>query len=334
MKVNCIKKNALSLIRLLISGFVSIIILNFICYFYAYTGVHLHSQDGATDYVWPSNQIKSDMNEGFAHFRADENGYTNIEYRDDIDILLMGSSHMESVHTPIEENVASYLNYYLPNKFTYNIGIGGHQIYHLANNLDDALEKFKPNEYVILETDRVFLDKTSMEMVVGDSFPHIPSYDDGFLYVLQKYMPSMKNIYKNIKDWSSMDSRNSITNTYSTIDSDYSITLHEFIGYISRIANAHGVHPIVFYHPETSIDNDGAFVVNEDTASQLFADTCEEFGVYYIDFGGQFEELYNEDHILAHGFINTSVGSGHLNSEGQRIIAEELSEYIRNNQTE
>ena len=42
-----------------------------------------------------------------------------------------------------------------------------------------------------------------------------------------------------------------------------------------------------------------------------------------------FRDLYATEHHLAHGFINTAVGSGHLNKYGHRVIAEKLAEVIQ-----
>ena len=38
---------------------------------------------------------------------------------------------------------------------------------------------------------------------------------------------------------------------------------------------------------------------------------------------------YNESSTLPHGFINTSVGTGHLNKDGHRMIAEALARAIK-----
>lgn len=48
-----------------------------------------------------------------------------------------------------------------------------------------------------------------------------------------------------------------------------------------------------------------------------------------MDMTDEFKALYEEKHILAHGFVNTAVGRGHLNKYGHRVIAQTLAEKIK-----
>lgn len=61
----------------------------------------------------------------------------------------------------------------------------------------------------------------------------------------------------------------------------------------------------------------------------LFHKICNKNGIIFIDETNAFEKLYTEKHILAHGFVNTSVGSGHLNKYGHQVIADSLEHIIR-----
>ena len=73
------------------------IIMTGFCFFYYNPGVHITSKTGASDYVWESGKFYSRGNEGFACGVIDDNGYNNsYPAEGNIDILLMGSSHMEA----------------------------------------------------------------------------------------------------------------------------------------------------------------------------------------------------------------------------------------------
>ena len=50
----------------------------------------------------------------------------------------------------------------------------------------------------------------------------------------------------------------------------------------------------------------------------------------FIDTDNDFIELYKTKHILPYGFINTKVGSGHLNKYGHEVIAKRLAKEIKN----
>ena len=69
------------------------------------------------------------------------------------------------------------------------------------------------------------------------------------------------------------------------------------------------------------LENDTDFV-------KKFATYCEQSGVYFVDMSKTFFVEYIENHILPYGFSNTSVGTGHLNKHGHRMIAEKLYEII------
>lgn len=87
---------------------------------------------------------------------------------------------------------------------------------------------------------------------------------------------------------------------------------------------------IIFYQPSTAIDCDGNYVDSTDReARKLFQSACEANGIIFVDMTDEFKALYEEKHILAHGFVNTAVGRGHLNKYGHRVIAQTLAEKIK-----
>ncbi len=51
--------------------------------------------------------------------------------------------------------------------------------------------------------------------------------------------------------------------------------------------------------------------------------------IIFVDTISAFESLYKEKHILAHGFTNTAVGSGHLNEYGHKLVAEVVAKMIK-----
>ena len=61
---------------------------------------------------------------------------------------------------------------------------------------------------------------------------------------------------------------------------------------------------------------------------QLALDICRtaaaEAGVRFLDMTDAFLEAYEAERILPHGFSNTAPGAGHMNVNGNRIVAEAL----------
>lgn len=317
--------------NIVVSSILSLTVLIIGVDIYGYSGIHMVSKTGATDYTWMPNQWKTTMSEGFSWFRMDENGFNNMQGNtDDIDILLMGSSQMEAVSVGCTGNTAALLNSYLPYR-TYNIGISAHLIYHCVNNLADAVKVYQPSAYVIIETDAVRLDEDMMQLVIDGNFDHIPSYDSGIFYGLQKYVPPVKTIYKNMKDWSNMGEGRSEKESIQKLDSEnvsatYVSTMKNFLEYAK--SKVQGQQLIFVYDPIDQIDNDGNYIETDETYRNLFNEECEKLGIVFVDMSDDFRELYEQQHVMAHGFSNTMPGSGHLNKCGHEAIAKRLAEVI------
>lgn len=320
------------------------------------SGVHVYNESMATDYKWEPRQMKSTIDEGFAWLKMDEDGFNNYSIPDNIDILLMGSSHMEAVNLPKDENVGYYLGELLHDKNIYNIGTSGHTIYTCVQNIKYAADYYRPSDYIVLETDTVSMDVDSMSEVVAETYPEIPSYDSGIVYMVQKKLPVAKSLFKALEDWRAVESGNEDSdegwfsvdkadNTevnngdFGDVDADsagadgnsvYRQALEQFMSKAALDSKtASGAKLIIFYHPTTSINDMGEFVTTTNPKElAAFEEACEKNGIIFVDMTADFERLYTKEHILAHGFANTAVGYGHLNKYGHRTIATKLSEIM------
>lgn len=332
MKKGTVKLLSVFFVKLFVSGLITLIVLSVISFVYSYTGIHITNADGSTDYVWQKNQIMLNMKEGFAFIRMDENGFNNpLVPENGIDILLMGSSHMEAYQVKQNENCAALLNEYIPDLFTYNIGVSGHTIYRLADNVEAALDKYKPEKYVVFETNTVSLSIDEMQKILDGRSSAIKSYDSGLLFYLQK-IPAFKPLYNQLEIWldtETEDSDDSEEKEETVIPGNYEAVLMEFLNIISDSAKKHGVTPIIFYAPNESLEKDGKLVFQTDEKYfEIYRRVCESNGIVFIDMSPVFADLYVNGNVLAHGFANTAVGVGHLNRYGHRAIAETLAAVI------
>lgn len=330
MKVNkAMLKIIKNTAKVVVSGIISLCILSGFVFFYFNHGVHITNVSGATDYKWEPNQVKNTMTEGHAFLKMDCNGFNNLNGNtDDVDILLMGSSQMEAFNVAQVDNTASVLNSKL-SMFTYNIGISGHTIYHCIRNLDSAVIEYKPQQYVILVTDDIWLDPEMMQQVIDGNLDRIPSYDSGILYTIQKRFPVIKTLYKKITEWKDAEIVQN-TSQKSVIDDHYLDTLSDFLAIGESVCNDNNVPLIIVYQPRTKLNQSGEYLSDTDSeAISVFTDLCSANNITFLDMTNAFETLYNEQHILAHGFANTAVGYGHLNKYGHALIAQELARVIR-----
>ncbi len=323
-------------IKASIAAVVSVLVLSLFTLVYSYTGVHITNESGATDYKWESNQFRANMAEGFSWLKVNEDGFNNsfgLEEVNDIDILLMGSSHMEAMNVAQNKNVSSLLNELLPDYITYNIGISGHTIYQCAKNLPRAIGYYNPSKYVIIETDRISLDKTEMVQMLNESLGVIPSHDKGISFMIQKYIPCVLPVYREVSNWiragqsSCTEDEMIYQNEKDTNNEEYSAILDSFIGKIAEAASECKI--IIVYQPGTAIDGNGSMLTEDKESVKKFANACEEHGILFVDMYDDFLSEFVNTHCLAHGFANTAVGVGHLNETGHRLIAERLSAVIK-----
>lgn len=320
------KKLIKRFIVFLSSSFSAIILLSLFCYIYSYTGIHVYNDSNATDYKWQKGQYKANMTEGFAWIRFDDNGFNNIDSNtNNIDMLIMGSSHMEAVQIKQKDNVSEIINKNTNYK-VYNIGMSGHQIYNIVNNFESAINYYNPNKYVIIEVDNIDLDVNTMNDVINKKFARIKSYDSGVVFYAQK-IPAVKTIYKQVQDW-----LNTENNTESNVEKlvlnnidEYDKTLYNFLKIINENSKKNNIKTIIVYHPREKLDKNGDINYITDVSKlNSFKDDCEKLDIIFIDMSETFKKYYYKEHKLAHGFNNTHVGNGHLNKFGHKLIANEL----------
>lgn len=335
-KISGFKRIVAFILKVLVAGVSALAILSVISFFYIYTGIHVTNTNGATDYVWQKNQLMVNMKEGFSFVEMDENGFNNAEVFDDIDILLMGSSHMESYQVLQNENCASLLNEYLSDLNTYNIGISGHTIYRIVDNVEFALNEFSPSKYLLIETNTVQLDVDKMNEVLNGDAKAIESHDSGILFYLQK-IPAFKPLYNQFDNWLNIKSVNSDDNFAddTVIPEGYVETLSLFLSEIKKCSEMYGVTPLIFYAPNEFLDSDGRLHFSTDSEYyEIYKNVCESYGIVFVDMSDSFKSLYENKNVLAHGFSNTAVGTGHLNKYGHEAVAKTLAAEISKKEAE
>lgn len=332
--------NIKCLIKLACSAVAAFVILNIVCFFYYNVPVHSESKTNSTDYIWEVDKFYSKGTEGFAFGKTDSNGFNNLstEYSVSPEILVMGSSHTEGFNVSQEENYVSLLNSFAVsngNDFrAYNIGVSGHTAAICFNNLENAVDEFKPSKYVVIEVNSVDLSMDDIENISAGTVKKIHSSANPILIFLQK-IPFVRCVYYQLDkmdfDVKKDDNKNENVSSENETDSDsaYEYAVNELLYNMKAIAQENGIRLIIMLNTSLNIDEGGNVVPYKFSSEEkAFVSACHRNGIDFIDMRDEFSKKYCETNKLPHGFSNTAIGVGHLNKYGHETIANVLYEHI------
>ena len=328
------KKILLWMLKALAAGLAALLLLNIWCYFYYNVPVHYTNETGATEYKWESGKFYRKGTEGFAFGRTNNDGFTNLsdfEPGQEIEILLMGSSHMEGMNVAQEDNAAAVLNrLFEGEKYTYNIGTSGHTMEYCLSNLEAALDTYEPGEYVVIETRTLSFNTGELAALVGGELKPIESHTGGLIELLQK-LPYLRLMYT--KYLSGDEEGEEVPETGGAGDAENRERLEQLLCSALETAGEqcreHGVRLILVYDPTIYADDEGrgyTDTLEEDMAAVM--DCCESYGVIFVDLTESYLQGYEQQHKLPYGFYNTRPGRGHMNSWGHELFARAVFQTI------
>ncbi len=322
------KRNVFNwILRALTAGLLAFTMLCAFCFFYYNVPVHYTNESGATEYKWEANCFYSKGTEGFALGRTNNDGFNNLcawEPGAPVDILLMGSSHMEGFNVAQDENAAAVLaGLFSGRKSVYSIGTAGHTLLYCVKHLDRALAVYKPAQYVLIETSKLDFSPADMDAAVDGTLADIPSHTGGLIRLLQE-LPYLRLLYtKYIRNGGEGFGDTDTASAPAADPVEKVRALNALLAKISRVSAERGVTPVVVYDPALHVGEDGQARVDTDPeALVLFAALCENNGVLFLDLGPRFLAEYRENAALPFGFSNTAPGEGHINRVGHRLFAE------------
>ncbi len=320
-----------NILKFILSIIISVTVLTLFCMLYYNTPVHFDNIDGATDYHWKNNAFYSRATEGFGTGKTNNEGYINtFDYyeKDKIDILVMGSSHMEALQVAMNESTSELLNNMLKDDTVYNIGVSGHNFLICASHLKNALQKYKPSKYVIIETSTINFNENDLSQVINTgSLKKITSNSNGIIGFLQQnqFLRLAYTQFNNFKNGVTNDVE--VDNSLNTFNVEL---INNLLSQMQDIAIDAKTKLIILYHPSTILNDNGEIALSQNTENvDKFNELCNNNNIIFVDMSERFVNEYNANYVLPYGFSNTSVGSGHLNKYGHKMIAEELYRVIK-----
>ena len=328
------KKFGVWILKAIAGGVIALLALNAFTMLYYNVPVHYTNPDGATEYKWETSTFYSKGTEGFAWGVTNNDGFNNLrDYTpgERIDILLMGSSHMEGFNIAQDENAGAVLNTLFDGeKYTYNIGTAGHTMLYCIKHLAAALDTYEPGEYVVIETNTVDFDPEDINAVMSGTLADIPSQSGALITLMQK-MPYLRLLYTvQFKDISADADTDTASAEEQTQTGDYAAVLSPLLGKVADTCSEHGVQPIIVYDATVLVDEQGEpYTETDPECLAAFESICAEKGIVFVDLTDAYTGEYAETCQLPYGFTNTTPGAGHMNKVGHRLFAQEVCETIK-----
>lgn len=308
------------------AGLLALVLLCLFCALWYNVPVHYDNPDGATEYKWEPSRFYSRGTEGFALGRTNNDGFNNLrDYTpgDQVDILLMGSSHMEGFCVGQDENAAAVLNtLFGGEKYAYNIGTAGHTFLYCAKHLDRALAVYAPAGYAVIELATLSYDPAAMDAAADGTLADIPSHTGGVITALQK-LPFLRLFYTKY-----FQNGNEAVKAAAGTDApvgmaEFEASLSRLLEKVGTVSAAHGVKTILVYMPTVTPDEQGRG--RTDTRPEeleAFKRLAAENGLLFLNLTESYVHAAEEDGRLPFGFSNTAPGQGHVNRLGHRLFAE------------
>lgn len=312
--------------KVFLAGIISFVALNMVCFLYYNTPNLDYDTQGVTTFKLEPNTVYSVATEGYGWGRTNNDGYMNtFDYEDgmDVDVLVLGSSHIQSFQVPLKENAVTLLNSLLPDDVVYSIAIGGHYLKTCFACMPAALEKYSPSKYAVIETSNIMLTDNEIREIV-DGKPQDAFSRTGKLAAILRKSPYLRLLNNQLKIYQSAKIDGQKQETYNDPE-----LLDTLLSKLARVASENDVKMIIAYHPGISIRNDGGLDFDlDDLDVRDFSERCENHGIYFLNLSDRILREYRDKHILPYGFANSIIGKGHSNSQGLRMFAEGVAEFI------
>lgn len=312
--------------RALLAGLAAFALLCLFCGLYFNLPIHHTNPDGATEYKYEPGSFYSRATEGFGLGRLNNDGFNNLrDYTpgEELDVLLMGSSHLEGFCVSQADNAVTLLNDRFAGSITaYNIAMAGHTFLYCVKRLDAALETYRPREAVVLELASLSYDPAAMDAAADGTLPDIPSHTGGLLTALQR-LPFLRLLYsKYLRGGNEAVMAAAVTEAPVSGEL-YEAALARLLARTAQVCADHGVEGILVYMPTVRPGADGESVTEDRPGErEAFARLCAENGLVFLDLTERNIEAMQKDGQLLFGFSNTAPGYGHLNRLGHRVFAE------------
>lgn len=328
------KKTLLFICKLAASGILALLLLSVFALVYYNPPVAEPQPDKYTNSKFASGVFWTDMTEGIGYGKTNNLGYNEADSFDPAQpaIAMIGSSHTEALQVPQNKNYTAQLQQLLhaagKTKINcLNLGQSGHFLNISVSNFEYFAEAFQSVDLkcAVIEVGNLNYTPAELEKMLAGAY-HSDMQERGTLYRLAQRIPYLRLLYKQFQD--SRQKGGAAAETEPFDAQGYYAGVDQVMKKLSGIAAENGFPLVILYHDSIAVQGGKASRQDDPEQLAIFKDRCTENGILFVDVTDRFVEHFNATYELPYGFSNTTMGSGHLNELGHRIIAEELFDHV------
>lgn len=325
------------IIKSTLAVLIAFILVNGCMFFYERTAGWIDITGGSTDSIWMPRTLIIHNTEGHGIYSADKKGYLNSgELQSSNYILAVGASHTQGKEVSNGFRYTDLLNSYYgfdkKEKKVYNLSQDAYFFPDIIRNFKAILSEFPNSSAIIIELmktvetpedlTKALKQRKYDELNNGQRTSENLSRKKKFTIAIKEEIPILSIVKKQVETAFKKE---------EDVEQD-KIDMQKYNNALEKclrlIRSEYNGKLIIIYHPEISICETGMEIRNDDTAN-IFEEQCKKQNIIFLNLGGIFMKHYKSDYSVPYGFMNTMIGSGHLNKTGHKIIADELFNLLK-----
>ena len=319
---------------------VTVLIMNVVLAFYNRTAGWIDRSTGATRAILNPGASIVFGTEGRGYHTVDKRGYVNnVDELADNYVIAIGASHSQGKEVGTNERYYDLLNSWLgyeDEAYVYCVSQDANYFPSIVKGFSALVQEFPDSSKIIIETGKTTFTVKELEKALdqrefdaketGENIWNTLSFKRKLQIYLKEYSPLLFNVNSKISEIQKIN-KDDTASTAKEGDSleDYEEALKKTFDLMTSVYDG---EIIILYHPNVVIEEDGSLTIEETDTDSVFMNVCDSYGVTVVNMADKFISEYENDYTLPYGFSNSKPGSGHLNSDGHRMIAEELMSVV------
>lgn len=312
------------------------IIMNVVLAFYNRSAGWIDRSTGATRAIFYPNTGILFGTEGRGYHKSDSRGYVNdVDVLADNYVIAVGASHSQGKEVGRGKRYTDLLNKWLGYEneaYVYNVSQSANYYPRIIKGFNALVQEFPDASKIVIEIGSTFYSAKELEdaldqrkfdeMQTGEHiFSTLSTFKKASILAKQ-YLPLLFNINERYNELAKISAENNSSEESGELDIDeYTAALEKTL---ELITSEFSGEIIVLFHPNVNINHDGTMSIETAVTDDAFKASCAKYNVRVVDMSEKYMAEYEANYTVPCGFSNSKMGSGHINADGHRMIAEEL----------